>query len=87
MIRSKVFVECTPHPNNYKVRNDRLSFSRIISTKKACVDEGRMQQEQNYFKALGSAGKFEKTDDQLKILYDNGRGTLKFVKAPPSTRE
>jgi hypothetical protein len=70
------------------VRDDSLSLSKIISTKKACVGQGTMEQEQRYFEALGSVGKFKLADDELTILYDEGRGTLNFVKAsPPASAE
>ncbi len=76
---------CNFYASDYEVRDDRLTFRQIISTKKACVEQGVLQQEQRYFRALESAGRFELTDGQLTIFYDDGWGELNFVKAPAST--
>jgi uncharacterized protein (TIGR02246 family) len=73
---------CNSYRGNYQVRNDRLSFGQIISTKKACVDERANQQERRYFQALGSAARFELTDGRLVIFHDGERGALNFVTAP-----
>ena len=43
-------------------------------------------QEGRYFEALGSASKFKLANDELTILYDEGRGALNFVEtASPAT--
>jgi heat shock protein HslJ len=71
---------CNTYAGDYQVQGDTVSFSRIISTKKACVVAKVMQQENQYFEALMSSGKFKITENQLSISYDEGRGVLKFVK-------
>lgn len=71
---------CNSYGGAYQVRGNRLSLSQIISTKRACLEEALTQQEQRYFQALESAGKFTLADDHLTIFYDDGRSALNFVK-------
>ena len=71
---------CNSYGGDYQVRNESLCLSRIISTKRACVAQNAMQQEQRYFEALGSVGRFKLSDNQMTIFYDEGRGGLNFVK-------
>jgi heat shock protein HslJ len=71
---------CNTYGGDYQVRDDNVTFSRIISTKKACLDSKVSQQEREYFDALTTAGKFKITDNHLTISYDEGRGVLNFIK-------
>jgi heat shock protein HslJ len=75
---------CNSYGGAYQVQGNTLSFSQINSTLMACADEKMMQQEQQYFQALESAGQFELTDDHLTISYNNGQAVLNFVKASSS---
>jgi heat shock protein HslJ len=72
---------CNSYGGDYQIRAESLSLSRIVSTKRACIAQNAMQQEQRYFEALGSVGRFKFSDNQLTIFYDGGRGALNFVKA------
>ncbi len=71
---------CNSYGGGYQIQGERLSLSRIISTKRACVDPDAMNQEQRYFEALGSVGRYKLSDKQLTIFYDEGRRALNFVK-------
>ena len=70
---------CNSYGGEYRERGDNLSFSQIISTKRACLEQGANQQEQRYFSALESAGKFKLSDNRLTIFHGDGRSTLNFV--------
>jgi heat shock protein HslJ len=59
----------------------KLSFATIVSTKRACADEAATRQEQRYLGALESAAGFRLEGNRLTISYDEGRGSLNFVKA------
>ncbi len=72
---------CNSYGGNYQLRDDSLSLSRIISTKRACVDQRAMEQEQRFLGALESVRTFSLKDDRLTIFYDGGRSALHFVKA------
>jgi hypothetical protein len=61
------------------VREDHLSFSKIISTKRACLEQSANQQEQRYFAALESAKKFKLADNRLTIFDGGGRSALNFA--------
>jgi heat shock protein HslJ len=72
---------CNSYGGEYQVQDNSVSFANIISTQMACADAGMMQQEQQFFQALQSAGQFELMGDQLVIWYDGGQGVLNFVRA------
>jgi len=71
---------CNSYGSNYQVQGNRLSFGPILSTKRACLEDALTQQEQQYFRALESAGTFTLTDDRLTIFSQDGRSVLNFVK-------
>ncbi len=75
---------CNSYGGEYRERGDNLSFSQIISTKRACLEESANQQEQRYFAALESASKLKLTDNRLTIFYGDGRSALNFVTDPSS---
>jgi heat shock protein HslJ len=75
---------CNSYGGEYLERGDNLSFSRIISTKRACLDESANEQEQRYFAALGSASKFKLSHNRLTIFCGDGRSALNFVNDPSS---
>ncbi len=72
---------CNSYSSQYRVRDNELAFSPIISTRKACIDNDAMQQEQQFFAALQTASQFELAANQLTISYDEGQGVLTFVNA------
>lgn len=70
---------CNSYGGNYREQGDGLTFSQIISTKRACLQQSANQQEQQYFAALESANKFKLLDDRLTIFDGDGQKTLNFV--------
>jgi heat shock protein HslJ len=70
---------CNSYGGDYRAQGDTLSFSKIISTKRACLEQSANQQEQRYFSALESASKFKLADNRLMIFYDGGRSALNFI--------
>ena len=75
---------CNSYGGEYREQGENLSFSRIISTKRACLDERANQQEQRYFAALESAGKCRLAEMRLTISHGDGRSALNFVSDAPS---
>jgi heat shock protein HslJ len=75
---------CNSYGGEYRERGDNLSFDQIISTKRACLEQGANQQEQRYFAALESASKFKLTDNCLTIFHGDGQSALNFVTDPSS---
>jgi heat shock protein HslJ len=71
---------CNTYGGEYQVQDGALSLGEIISTEKACLEEGVMEQEQRYYEALQTAAGFELAGDRLTITYDAGQGRLNFVK-------
>jgi heat shock protein HslJ len=70
---------CNSYSCTYGVRGDTLSFGRMISTRRACLDQRANQQEQRYVAALESANRFRLAENGLTIYYDAGRSVLNFV--------
>src|SRR5678815_2380943 len=58
---------CNSYGGTYQVRGDNISFSRLISTRRACLDQNANQQEQRFISALEAANKFRLASDRLTI--------------------
>jgi heat shock protein HslJ len=71
---------CNSYGASYQVKGNTISFGDVISTLMACSLENINQQEQSYFQALKTAGKFEVSSDTLKIWYNNGQDVLNWQK-------
>ncbi|RIK39854.1 MAG: hypothetical protein DCC55_16850 [Chloroflexi bacterium] len=76
---------CNSYSAPYQAEDGMLTFGEIVSTLMACVDEVVMEQEQQYFQALQTAGQYELAAGQLTIYYDAGQGVLNFVSAGSAT--
>jgi heat shock protein HslJ len=74
---------CNSYGGQYEVQDNTISFSQVMSTLMACADESVNQQEQQYFQALQTAGRFEVAGNQLTIWFNSDQGVLNFVKATP----
>ncbi|HEX6384344.1 MAG TPA: META domain-containing protein [Anaerolineae bacterium] len=72
---------CNTFGADYQVQDNMISFGEIVTTEIACLEEGVMDQEQQYYQALQSAGTFELTGNTLTIWYDDGQSVLNFARA------
>lgn len=70
---------CNSYGGTYQVRGDNISFGRLVSTRRACLDQNANQQEQRFLSALEAANRFRLSSDRLTILSDRGRNALNFV--------
>jgi heat shock protein HslJ len=75
------FGGCNSYGGPYVAEDGVLSFGEVVSTLVACLDEQVMEQEQQYFQALQTAGQYELAADRLTIYYDGGQGVLNFAPA------
>jgi heat shock protein HslJ len=78
---------CNSYSGTYQVRGDAISFGRMISTKRACLDQNANQQEQRFLSALELASRFRLSANRLTILSDRGRTVLNFVNDQSSQPE
>ena len=69
---------CNSFSGNYSVSGNKVSFSPVISTRRACVNAEMNQQEQRFLRALGSAETFKLSGISLVIFHDDGRNRLIF---------
>ena len=75
---------CNSYSGTYQVRGDSLTFGRLISTRRACLDQNANQQEQRFLSGLEMANRFRLNANRLTILSDRGRNVLNFVNDTPS---
>jgi len=73
---------CNSYSGTYQVRGDNISFSRLVSTRRACLDQNANQQEQRFLSTLEAANRFRLANNRLTILSDRGRSSLNFVHIP-----
>ena len=78
---------CNSYSGTYQVRGDSLSFGRLISTRRACLDQNANQQEQRFLAALESASRFRLTSNRLTIMSDRGRTVLNFTNNQSSDQD
>ena len=70
---------CNNYGGTYQVRGDNISFSRIVSTRRACLDQNANEQEHRFLSTLETANRFRLSSNRLTILSDRGRSVLNFV--------
>lgn len=75
---------CNSYGGTYQVRGDNISFSRLVSTRRACLDQNANEQEQRFLSTLGAANRFRLSSNRLTILSDRGRSVLNFVNSAGS---
>jgi heat shock protein HslJ len=75
---------CNTFGADYNVNGNKISFGRVISTRRACVDQRLNQQEQRYLGALESAETFRLDGNSLVIFHDDGRNRLLFMSTATS---
>jgi heat shock protein HslJ len=75
---------CNSYSGTYQVRGDSLTFGRLISTRRACLDQNANQQEQRFLSALEMANRFRLSANRLTILSDRGRNVLNFANDTPT---
>src|SRR5215213_595366 len=73
---------CNSYSGTYQVRGDNISFSRLVSTRRACLDQNANEQEQRFLSTLGAASRFRLSANRLTIFSDRGRSVLNFVNIP-----
>ena len=67
---------CNSYGGTYQVSGDNITFSRIVSTRRACLDQKANEQEHTFLTTLESANRFRLTSNRLAIFSDRGRSVL-----------
>ena len=70
---------CNSYGGTYEVHGDNITFSRIVSTRRACLDQNANEQEHRFLSTLETASRFRLSSNRLTILSDRGRSVLNFV--------
>jgi putative lipoprotein len=79
------FGGCNRFTGSYTLQGDQLKFGQLAGTMMACV-EG-MDQEQAFYKALGSASAWRITEQQLELLDASGKSLATFSSEQPEKSE
>ncbi len=72
---------CNSFGGSYQLQDGSISFTQVVHTEMACLDQGRSQQEGQFFQALLNTGQYQVNGDRLRIQYNNGQDALHFVQA------
>ena len=73
---------CNQYQAAYEVNEDALTISQAAMTLMACTElEGIMEQERLYLELLGSAERFQLTDEEL-LIYGAGDALFSFIPLP-----
>ena len=75
---------CNSYGGTYEVRGETISFGRLVSTRRACLDQNANEQERRFLAALEAANRFRLSANRLTIFSDRGRTALNFVSTSPS---
>ena len=75
---------CNSYGGTYEVRGETISFGRLVSTRRACLDQNANEQERRFLAALEAANRFRLSADRLTIFSDRGRTALNFMRTSPS---
>jgi heat shock protein HslJ len=74
---------CNNYGGSYRVEGDRITFSQLFSTRRACTNTDANRQEGSYLSALEVANRFRLSERRLTIYYDGGRSVLEFASDAP----
>lgn len=74
---------CNRYSTTYDLQKKTIDFKPFISTKMACVDEQRNQQEVKYFAAFDKVEEYKMSKGFLTFTNKSKKNVLKFV---PTTR-
>lgn len=69
---------CNVFGGSYTASRNAISMTELISTMRACIEDGKMQTERELLDGLRNADTFEIRNDNRLRLYDNGRLLLTF---------
>ncbi len=76
---------CNQFSGSYTVDGGSITFGEIITTERACLETGLMEQEANFYAALSAATSFELVDDQLVITTGDDQQLIFSPAATSST--
>ena len=75
---------CNNYGGTYEVRGDTISIGRLVSTRRACLDQNANEQERRFLAALEAANRFRLSSNRLAIFSDRARTVLNFASTSAS---
>jgi len=70
---------CNSYGGTYEVRGDTITIGRLVSTRRACLDQNANEQERGFLAALEAANRFRLSSNRLTVFADRGRSVLNFI--------
>ena len=70
---------CNSYGGTYEVRGDTITIGRLVSTRRACLDQNANEQERRFLAALEAANRFRLSSNRLTVFADRGRSVLNFI--------
>lgn len=74
---------CNVYGGAYTVKGAGLQLGEIAMTQMACLEDGVMDQEQTFMKALSNVAKFRLDNDRLELLDESGAILLAYARLEP----
>lgn len=71
---------CNSYSGSYRIAGSNVSFGALVSTERACLDQGMMTQEAALYQALSAVTAYELRNDQLILMDSTGTVTLRFAR-------
>ena len=62
---------CNVFGGEYTVKGDKIAIKDIVSTMRACIEDGKMAVERDFFEGLRSANRYEIRDGRLRLFRGN----------------
>jgi heat shock protein HslJ len=75
---------CNGYGGTYEVRGETITIGRLVSTRRACLDQNANEQERRFLAALEAANRFRLSSNRLAIFSDRARTVLNFVNSSSS---
>jgi heat shock protein HslJ len=80
------FAGCNRMFGGYSLNGESLKFDQVGATKMACVEEGRMQLESDFFETLSKVARWKITNSTLELLDGSGKSLATFAAAPAAAQ-
>ncbi len=77
------FSGCNSYSGAYTLDGSAVRFAEMMMTLVACPEDGVMDQEQAYMKALSNISKFRLDNDRLELLDASGAARLVYARLEP----
>ncbi len=72
------FLGCNVFRGSVAIKGNKINFSQLVTTKRACFDKNKTQAEQSMIKALENARYYEINENKLTLKDGNNKPLMDF---------